>query len=129
MRAQLELDTTLPPENGASSAASRIERLLAAGRRMLLSTLLWTPVWVPIAFLAQLGVLGWWPARAEAKRLDRAQEEVQGRAEALVRERDALAEEARMLADEVYQERVRRSLLDPTTAPLTLERARAASRP
>jgi hypothetical protein len=126
MRARLELDRTLPPVKAASSAEGRsAERLLAAGRQALL----WTPVWVPIAFLAQLVVLGWLPTRAEAKRLDRAQEEVQGRAEALVHERDVLAEEARMLADEVYQERVRRSLRDPNAAPLTLERARAASRP
>jgi len=83
---------------------------------------------VPVLFLGQLVVLGLAPTLAESSRLDRAEAEVRARASALSEEQRVLAEEARMLSDGVYRERVRRSLLDPASAPLTLERARA-SRP
>jgi cell division protein FtsB len=104
-------------------------RWVARGKRWGEAVLAWTPVWVPLVFLLQLVALGLWPARAEAARLDRAAAEVNARAEALAQEEQALANEARMLEDGVYQERVRRSLLDPAAAPLTLERARAGRAP
>jgi hypothetical protein len=119
MSAQLELDL-------ARRAQAR--QPLALGRRLrglALGGLHWAPVWVPLLFLGQLLVLGLWPALAERTRLDLAQREVEARAAALRREEQRLAEEGRMLSDEVYRERVRRSLLDPAAEPLTLERARA----
>jgi hypothetical protein len=124
MAAQLQLDLSRPAQPTATTPTTWKARLLALAR----GALLWTPVWVPLVFLGQLVGLGLLPAQVEAARLDRAQGEVEQRVEALQRERDQLAEDARMLSDEVYQERVRRSLVDPAAAPLTLERARAASR-
>ena len=91
--------------------------------------LAWTPVWVPLVFLAQLLVLGLRPARAEAARLDRAEAEVGARARDLADEEHALAREARMLEDPVYRERVRRSLIDPAATPLMLRHARVSQRP
>ena len=91
--------------------------------------LAWTPVWVPLVFLAQLLWLGLRPARAEAARLDRAEAEVGARAQDLADEEQVLAREARMLEDPVYRERVRRSLIDPAAAPLVLQHARVGQRP
>ena len=103
-----------------------VQRCLARARAGGASILGWTPVWIPLVFLAQLLWLGLWPARAEAARLDRAEAEVRARADGLAAEEQALAREARMLEDPIYQERVRRSLVDPAGDPLTLERARAS---
>jgi hypothetical protein len=113
---QLELDLA---RRAAPTARARAARL---GRGLFH----WIPVWVPLLFLVQLLVLGLRPACATRARLDRAESEVGARVEALSAEERELAREARMLADSVYQERVRRSLLDPAAEPLTLERARAA---
>jgi hypothetical protein len=121
MSAQLELDLrrTRPARLAGRARAAHLLRTL----------LLWTPVWVPLFFLAQLLVFGLRPANATRARLERAEAEVQTRVEALQAEESELAREARMLTDAVYQERVRRSLLDPATEPLTLERARTGSKP
>jgi hypothetical protein len=121
MSAQLELDLA------RTQPAPLPLRGLA--RRAALGLLHWTPVWVPLIFLGQLLVLGFLPARAERVRLERAEAEVRARAAALETEQRELDEDARMLGDAIYQERVRRSLVDPRSAPLSLERARAASRP
>ena len=117
--AQLELDL------------SREDRppLRARAARTGWAVLLWTPVWVPLLFLVQLLLAGMRPVRAERARLDRAESEVRARVEALLREEHELDTEARMLADDVYRERVRRSLLDPAAEPLTLERARPGAGP
>jgi hypothetical protein len=116
MPAQLELDLAKP-------AARPQGRALALA--LFRGALLWTPVWVPLVFLGQLVVLGLRPTLAESERLDRAEAEVRARADALAAEERELADDARRLSDEVYRERVRRSLLDPASEPLTLERARA----
>lgn len=89
----------------------------------------WTPLTVALLFLGQLFVLGWLPALREQDRLDQAEAEVGARAEALRGDERELAEQARMLQDPVYRERVRRSLAVPGGVPLTLERARASSQP
>lgn len=121
MSAQLELDLTRRPRP-VTLARARAAHLLR-------TLLLWTPVWVPLFFLVQLLVFGLRPANTTRARLERAEVEVRTRVEALQAEEGELAQEARMLTDAVYQERVRRSLLDPATEPLTLERARTGSRP
>lgn len=93
------------------------------------AVLLWTPFWVPLVFLCQLLALGLFRAGAEAERLDGAEREVRTRVHVLEEERDALEAQSRMLSDEVYQERVRRRLLDPVATPLTLENAQRAAKP
>ncbi len=119
MGTPLELDLA---RRRAPNLAGLRARATALGRAMLP----WLPVWVLLVFLGQLLVLGLRPTLAESVRLRRAEDEVRARAAALRAEEGVLAEEARMLEDEVYRERVRRSLVDPAGAPLTLERARAA---
>jgi len=119
--AQLELELEL-----ARPARPRPRQRVAHLLRVLFH---WTPVWLPLLFLAQLLVLGLRPVCATRARLDRAEGEVRARVEALEGEERELAAEARMLGDEVYRERVRRSLLDPAAEPLTLERARAGKKP
>ena len=116
---QLELDLARPPRQDLRARAAD------AGR----SALSWLPVWVPLLFLAKLLLLGLRPARATGARLDRSEAEVRARAGALESEERELAAEARMLGDAVYRERVRRSLLDPASEPLTLERARERDGP
>jgi hypothetical protein len=109
-----------------------VERRAFLGQRAARVTralLAWTPVWIPLVFLGQLLVLGWWPAAAEAARLERAAAEVRARAAALEAEERELAARSQMLADPIYRERVRRSLVDPAARPLTLERARSAEHP
>jgi hypothetical protein len=122
MTAQLELDLTRPAE--ATPGARR-----ARAAHLVRTLLFWTPVWVPLLFLAQLLVFGLRPANATRARLEHAEIEVRSRVETLQAEENELAREARMLTDAVYQERVRRSLLDPATEPLTLERARTGDKP
>lgn len=119
MATQLELEPAVRRRGPASAELATRAKALAR------ATLLWIPVWVPLVFLGQLLVLGLRPTLAESARLRRAEDEVRARATVLRTEEGVLAEEARMLEDEVYRERVRRSLLDPAGTPLTLERARA----
>ncbi|NOT30496.1 MAG: hypothetical protein HOP15_08625 [Planctomycetes bacterium] len=120
MSAPLELDLERPSQPTPRAPWARVR---AGGR----GALLWAPVWVPLVFLGQLLVLGLRPTLAEENRLERAEAEVHARAAALRDEELGLAEEARMLADDVFRERVRRSLVDPAAEPLTLERARAGA--
>ncbi len=119
MSAQLELDLSRSPRaaRAAGSLARRAQRSLGALLR-------WAPVWAPLLLAAQVLGLGWWPARAERARLDRAEAEVRARVERLRAEEAELRTQERMLGDAIYQERVRRSLVDPAAQPLTLERAR-----
>jgi hypothetical protein len=117
MAAQLELDLrpNRPPGRGPLASAGGLARTF----------FVWTPVWVPLVFLGQVLFLGLAPARAEARRLDAAEREVRARVQALEEERDELGAQGRMLTDGIYRERVRRSLVDPSRPPLTLESARA----
>lgn len=117
------------PGGQASVATAAREPLRARALRGAQEVLHWTPLSLTLLFLGQLFLLGWLPAGREEARLDRAEAEVRTRAEALRSEERTLAEEARMLQDPVYRERVRRSLAVPGGEPLTLERARAASKP
>jgi hypothetical protein len=121
MSAQLDLDLS-----GRRASAPALRRRAGA---LVQALLLWTPLWVPLVFLGQLLVLGLRPTLAEGARLERAEAEVRARAAALAHEERELAAQSRMLADEVFRERVRRSLLDPASEPLTLERARAGAGP
>jgi hypothetical protein len=98
-------------------------------RRAIGALAAWSPVWIPLLVLVQLVWLGTLPTRAERARLDQAEAEVRGRVERLRREEQVHARDSRRLADEVYRERVRRSLLDPLAAPLTLEGEQAGARP
>jgi len=110
------------PTSGATPARARALRLAQ-------DVLHWTPFSLALLFLGQLFLLGWLPAQRERARVDEAELEVRTRASALAADERELAEQARMLQDPVYQERVRRSLSIPGAAPLTLEHARSGSRP
>ena len=111
------------PELGLSTTGAAPAR--ARALRIAQDVLHWTPFSLALLFLGQILVLGWLPARQERARVDRAEEEVRARAALLVQQERGLAEEARMLQDRIYQERVRRSLAIPGAEPLTLERARS----
>ena len=128
MSAQLSLDLESTKSGGSAGSVGR-ERaapgLLSIvgflGRRLIY----WAPVWLPLGFLFQVAWFGLRAARADERRLDRAQAEVYERFERLQAEGALLEEEQRMLADDVYRERVRRTLNDPELQPLRLEDARA----
>ena len=124
MEPQLPLeDPSSPPRRRRPGA-----RDLGGATRSLLSALLFAaPVWIPAALLAQIGLLGLGPAWAEHRRLDRAEAEVRGRVDALLGEQQELLRHRRMLGDEIYRERVRRTLRDPELPPLTLSSAAARS--
>lgn len=115
--------------SGGQAVAAPREPLRARALRGAQGVLHWTPLSLTLLFLGQLFLLGWLPAGREEARLDRAEAEVRARAETLSAEERQLAEEARMLQDPVYRERVRKSLAVPGGEPLTLERARADSKP
>jgi hypothetical protein len=90
---------------------SRLARawLRSAGSRLVF----WAPVWVPLAVLAQVALLGLGPALAESRRLDGAARDL---SERLERERTAAAELQRLLraqSDPIYLERERRLLRAP----------------
>ena len=114
------------PQLGLGSGAAAPAR--ARALRIAQDVLHWTPFSLALLFAGQLFLLGWLPAQAERARVDRAEGEVRARAALLDGQERELAEEARMLQDRVYQERVRRSLAIPGAEPLTLERARSGSR-
>src|SRR5262245_1601009 len=117
MANQLELELT----GARAPLSSRARGFLASSRRALLSV---APIAVPLLFLAQLVALGLWRANEERLRLDRAEAEMRARVDALRAEELEQDARARMLSDEVYEERVRRSLVDPKSPTLTVERAR-----
>ena len=122
MRRELELDRTCSSERPSEPCARRWRSLV---RSWFLGGLHWAPVWAALLFLGQLVWLGFLPARADSRRLDRAEAEVRARAKDLEAERAEIECRSRMLSDEVFQERVRRSLVDPGAVPLTLDRARS----
>ena len=110
--------------SGTPAAATR-ERALRVAQEVLH----WTPFSVALLFVVQIFLLGWLPAQRERARIERAELEVGARADGLAKDEKTLAEEAHMLGDPIYQERVRRSLAVPEGEPLTLERARSGSHP
>jgi len=85
----------------------------------------WVPPAVCLAVFCQLYVNGYLPATEKSRRLEREEATMQTRSERLGEETRLLEEQRRMLADEIYRERVRRTLHDPHQKTLTLERARA----
>ena len=91
---------------------------------LVLRLLAWTPVWIPFALFVQLTLFGLRPAVRESHALDRLEEGVEERVEALRAERAALERDLRKLADPIYRERVRRSLYQAGMEPLTLRRDR-----
>ncbi len=107
---------------------TRTRRARAVLGRLCRGVLHAAPLWAPGLFLVQLLVLGLAPAWREDRRLERCEQEMRARVEALRAEESELGRGERMLADEIYRERVRRSLLEPDAPPLTLERARKIAR-
>ena len=117
---QLELQLS----DARTPLARRARGVAASAWRAAIHAL---PVWAPLVFLAQLFVLGLWRANQERLRLDRAEREMRVRVESLQAEEREASTRARMLSDEVFRERVRRSLVDPGNPPLTIERARTGA--
>ena len=120
MSPQLELDL-----DGSEDHDRRARSFAQVPRTLLAGAAHWAPVWAPLVLGAQILCLGLLPARAEGRRLHADEESVHARVEALEAEEAELVLQERMLGDEIYQERVRRSLVDPRAEPLTLARARA----
>ena len=119
---QLSLD--LAGSNDSAERAAR-RRDLGRGARAGLAhlgrrLLYWSPAALALAFLLQMAWFGLRPARAESLRLDHAEAGVRAREDALVRDHEAQTAARRMLADEIYRERVRKSLLDVDRPPLTI---------
>lgn len=95
-----------------------------AGLPLWRRCLYWAPVWLPLALFVQVILLGLLPAWAQKQHLDRAELQVEGREAGLTEEHEDLVRDRRKLSDPIYRERVRRSLLDVSRAPLTLETTR-----
>jgi len=85
----------------------------------------WAPLVLALGFLGQITAFGYGPARAKAQRLDRDEHEMTQRIDVLLAEEGLLMKEGRMLDDDIYRERVRRTLRDPRQETLTLARAQA----
>ena len=91
-------------------------------RRGVLGTLLyWAPVWLPGLLIGQIVFNGLKPTLAEETRLDRVEAQLIER-ERKIAEAEALQlKNKRMLEDEIYRERVRKSVGIPGEEPLKLE--------
>lgn len=81
----------------------------------------WAPIWLPLAVVSQFVLLGLKPAQAESRRLDREEAGVLARVDALYRDREHLASNQTRLDDEIWRERVRRSLRNEGAVPLRLD--------
>ena len=121
MGSQLELDldsTEKPPNKGRREGPKRSlsERVDGLGAALLY----WAPAWVPCIVIFQLIAYGLLPALDERERLEAAEADVRAREEALLLDATELERHERMLADDMYRARVRRSLSVPGSAPLLL---------
>jgi len=112
---QLEFD--LKPRGRGERPRERVDRILTSLGAALLR---WAPVWMPSIVLAQVLFLGLRPALAEARRLDDSEAGVSSWEAELSRKAEAIERERRMLDDEIYRERVRRSLVVTGAKPLRL---------
>jgi hypothetical protein len=70
----------------------------------------WAPVWVPMAVLAQVALLGLGPALAEERRIEAAEVELTARIAHEREEREQLERALRAQNDPIYLERERRLL-------------------
>lgn len=81
----------------------------ANGVRRILGVLAhWAPVWVPLALLAQVGLLGLRPALTERARLEREATRVHARHDGARDHFETLDAEVKAWADPIYRERLRR---------------------
>lgn len=91
-------------------------------RRGVLGALLyWAPVWLAGILVGQIVVAGLKPGLAEAKRLDLVEQELVEREVRLEAERELQERNRRMLEDEIYRERVRKSVRIAGKTPLQLQ--------
>jgi hypothetical protein len=77
---------------------------------LLGGVLFWMPVWVPLVLLAQVGLLGLRPARAESRRLAEHEVELAERLAGHSARRATLEAWSVALDDPVYRERMQRLL-------------------
>jgi hypothetical protein len=113
----LDFEAPSPPKGERRRGRRRLWRTL--GRAAGLG-LRWAPVWVPGAALLQFAALGLVPAWNEGNRLEAAGEQIGERVETLLEERAGLERARAMLADPIYQERLRRNLIELDSEPLLL---------
>ena len=95
-----------------------------ADDRLWKRALYWAPVWLPLVLLVQVSVFGLAPAWVERQRLDVSEAEVAAREADLQHDYEQLVRNRRKLSDPIYRERVRRSMLDLSRAPIILESTR-----
>jgi hypothetical protein len=81
----------------------------------------WSPVWIPLALLAQIALLGLAPARDEAQRLENAGTALEQRLELELAERQTLERVLRAQDDPIYLERERRLLRAQAAVPGTAD--------
>jgi hypothetical protein len=91
------------------------------GSKVVSRTIFWAPVWLPLIVLFQFTLLGLKPAQVEQRRLDREEAGILARVEALQGHHEHLISNRTRLADDVWRERVRRSLRNEGAEPLRLE--------
>lgn len=101
------MDTRPTPEIAPVAAPSSFTRW---STRILPRILFWAPVWLPLAVLSQLALLGLGPALAERRRLTSAERELDVRLEREQLERAELERASRAQDDPIYLERERRNL-------------------
>ena len=89
----------------------------------------WVPLVVSLGVFCQLYSNGYLPAMETSRHLEHEEATVEARCELLSKETEQLKAEQSMLEDEIYRERVRRTLREPRQATLTLERARSLAQP
>jgi hypothetical protein len=105
--------TTNPPETLAPALPFPSEPLRGArpGLRVACGRIaFWSPVWIPLALLAQIALLGLAPARHEAKRLGAAEAALGERIDGELEDRLVLERVLRAQDDPIYLERERRLL-------------------
>ena len=111
------------PERDASRPVGAVRSPAAGPRRGVWGHILyWAPVWAALVLLAQVGLAGLRPALAESRRLDRVEERIETRHEAVLAHRSRLEGMLRARHDPIFLERERRALLDPV-GPLSPGRA------
>lgn len=95
----------------APGADERIRAARVTPRKLLAFARAWAPVWVPLALLAQVALLGYRPVREERARLGAWEAHLTERRDAALERRDHLARRLEAYRDPIYLERERRWLL------------------
>ena len=90
-------------------------RFLAAPRAGLAFLRYWAPVWLPCVLFVQIALLGLRPALLEGDRLEREEQALMERHDALLESRDQLERACRAELDPMYRARLERIDLRPVS--------------